>query len=102
MHFHAVQGANVGGGCRQSEEIRVRLHAPGASSCFLPFCLLRIVLLHELAHNLRGAHDEEFYRLLEELCVVGALLTYFFVFAVFLCFFTARWVHSAVGAILFF
>lgn len=56
-------GLNVNRG----QKILVRLRHPHNDAEFLPMGDLVGTLLHELAHNVHGAHDAQFYKLLDEL-----------------------------------
>jgi hypothetical protein len=60
---HTRPGLNVNRGQR----IDIRLRSPADESTFLPFDDLLGTLLHELVHIVRGPHDVQFYKLLEEL-----------------------------------
>ncbi|KAJ2058946.1 hypothetical protein GGI17_004730 [Coemansia sp. S146] len=56
-------GLNVNRG----QEIRIRLRPSHDSTQFLPYYDLLGTMLHELVHIVRGPHDAEFYRILDEL-----------------------------------
>ncbi|KAJ2812657.1 hypothetical protein H4S07_001248 [Coemansia furcata] len=56
-------GLNVNRG----QEIRIRLRPSHDATQFLPFYDLLGTMLHELVHIVRGPHDAEFYRMLDEL-----------------------------------
>jgi hypothetical protein len=59
----ALAGMNVGGGA----EIYLRLRPAGAKGALLPYDGVLATLLHELAHNVRGPHDDVFYEALDGL-----------------------------------
>ncbi|KAJ2026699.1 hypothetical protein GGI06_000038 [Coemansia sp. S85] len=56
-------GLNVNRG----QEIRIRLRPSHDPTQFLPYYDLLGTMLHELVHIVRGPHDAEFYRKLDEL-----------------------------------
>ena len=60
-------GLNVGGGGGRTQQIKVRCRKPGAAAGFYPYEFVLGTLLHELVHCVRGPHDAEFYRLLDEI-----------------------------------
>lgn len=60
-------GLNVNGRRGTTDEIRIRLRPAHAPSAFLDFHAVLGTLLHELVHNVRGPHDAEFYKILDEL-----------------------------------
>ncbi|ORX91224.1 WLM-domain-containing protein, partial [Basidiobolus meristosporus CBS 931.73] len=49
------------------QEICIRLRPASNDSKFLPYESLLGTLLHELTHIVRGPHDQQFYKLLDEL-----------------------------------
>ena len=59
----ALQGMNVGGG----QKILLRLRPASFPSSFLDYDQVLGVMLHELAHIVRGPHDAQFYAALDEL-----------------------------------
>lgn len=63
LETHTSIGLNVNKGQR----IDIRLRSPADDSSFIPFDDLLGTLLHELVHIVRGPHDVQFYKLLEEL-----------------------------------
>mmetsp|Transcript_15400 Transcript_15400/g.25439 ORF Transcript_15400/g.25439 Transcript_15400/m.25439 type:complete len:454 (+) Transcript_15400:233-1594(+) len=58
-------GLNVNGGAEIC--LRLRPHWAGERSEFLAYDQILGTMLHELAHIARGPHDQEFYRILDEL-----------------------------------
>ena len=61
-----VQGLNVNGGRGKTSEIRVRLRPHHSPNAFLPYEDILGTMLHEITHNVRGPHDAEFYKVLDE------------------------------------
>ncbi|KAJ2697164.1 hypothetical protein H4218_004140 [Coemansia sp. IMI 209128] len=59
----SLLGLNVNRG----QEIRIRLRPSHDPTQFLPYYDLLGTMLHELVHIVRGPHDAEFYRKLDEL-----------------------------------
>lgn len=60
-------GINVGGGGGNTQEICVRLRPASRPNTFLHYESILGTMLHELSHNIHGAHAAPFYKLLEEL-----------------------------------
>ena len=60
----------MGGGGGRTLEIRLRLREPHDEARFLAYDCVLGTMLHELAHNIRGPHDTQFYKLLDELTAV--------------------------------
>ena len=60
----------MGGGGGSTREIRVRLREPHDEAQFLAYDCVLGTMLHELAHTIRGPHDAQFYKLLDELTAV--------------------------------
>ena len=64
--FCWLQGLNVNGGRGKTSEIRLRLRHHHAPNAFLAYEDVLGTMLHEITHNVRGPHDAEFYKLLDE------------------------------------
>jgi hypothetical protein len=62
----SVQGLNVNGGQGKCSEIRVRLRPHHSPDSFYPYEDILGTMLHEIVHNVRGPHDSEFYKTLDE------------------------------------
>jgi hypothetical protein len=60
-------GINVGGGGGNTQEICVRLRPASRPNSFLTYESILATMLHELSHNMHGAHAAPFYKLLDEL-----------------------------------
>ena len=56
-------GLNVNRGV----EVKLRLRRDGRDLDFVPYEEVLDTMLHELAHNARGPHDAQFYKLWDEL-----------------------------------
>jgi hypothetical protein len=56
-------GLNVNRGV----EVKLRLRCAGRDHDFIPYNEVLDTMLHELCHNERGPHDEQFYKLWDEL-----------------------------------
>jgi hypothetical protein len=56
-------GLNVNRGA----EVKLRLRPDGRDHEFIPYEEVLDTMLHELAHNARGPHDAQFYKLWDEL-----------------------------------
>eukprot|EP00884_Botryococcus_braunii_P000953 jgi/Botrbrau1/10859/Bobra.0025s0037.1 len=63
----SLRGINYGGGDGKSREIKLRLRQVGDEKSFYDFEDLLLVMLHELAHNVFGPHNQDFYKLLDEI-----------------------------------
>jgi hypothetical protein len=61
-----VQGLNVNGGQGKTSEIRIRLRPHHSPDSFYPYEDALGTMLHEIVHNVRGPHDAEFYKTLDE------------------------------------
>lgn len=61
-----VQGLNVNGHGGTTSEIRVRLRPHHSPNSFYPYEDILGTMLHEITHNVRGPHDAQFYKVLDE------------------------------------
>lgn len=73
LHPHSLLkvGLNTNGG----EIINIRLRPASSVNSFYDFNLCMETMLHELAHNVHGEHDKQFYALLEEITKEWELLS---------------------------
>jgi WLM domain len=56
----------VNGGGGKTSEIRLRLRPQHSPDSFLPYEDVLGTMLHEITHNVRGPHDAQFYKILDE------------------------------------
>jgi len=60
-------GLNVGGGGGRTQVIKIRVRQPGRKNDLFPYTHTLGTLLHELVHNVIGAHSAKFYSMLDEI-----------------------------------
>ncbi|KAI1819173.1 WLM-domain-containing protein [Xylaria intraflava] len=65
--FYPGQANLLGLNVNQGQKICLRLRYPGDRNQFLPIEQVTDTMLHELAHNVHGAHDDKFHALWNQL-----------------------------------
>ncbi|KAK4226157.1 WLM domain-containing protein [Podospora fimiseda] len=65
--FYPNQQNLLGLNENRGQRILIRLRYPGDSNQFMPFESVVDTMLHELCHNVRGPHDEQFHALWTQL-----------------------------------
>lgn len=60
-------GLNIGGGGGNTQEIKIRLRRPHDECSFYDHHHVMGTMLHEMAHNIHSPHNDEFFKLWDEL-----------------------------------